>query len=408
MISCCLPPSQNIVTDFHGRVCVPDTLENAVEILGRLVGFDSVSGKPTHGIVGYIQEYLSGHGIETTLSFDEAGERANVFATIGPEIDGGVVLNGHTDVVPVEGQRWSTDPFTLVRKGDRLYGRGSVDMKGFLACVLASVPNFRSARLNKPIHIAFSYDEETGGYGMPVLLESMASKPFRPEVVIVGEPTEMKIVTGHKGGYEMRTEITGHEVHSCDPTKGVSAISEAMKLIAKIEELGAQRALNPTVNSPYDPSYPTFNVGKIDGGAVRNATAGWCNFDWEYRQMPGEDGALTIAEIEAFAMEELLPAMKAVNAAADIRIITEVAIPGLDDRNAAAAAAFVSAVTGINSQGVVSFGTDAGYFSDADFSTVVFGPGSISRAHKPDEYIEINELAQGLDFLEKISRHLSS
>ncbi len=386
---------------------MPDTLDNAVEILGRLVSFDSVSGKPTHGIVGYIQDYLSRHGIETTLSFDEAGERANVFATIGPEIDGGVVLNGHTDVVPVEGQQWSTDPFTLVRKDDRLHGRGSVDMKGFLACVLASVPKFRAAKLNKPIHIAFSYDEETGGYGMPVLLESMASKPFRPEVVIVGEQTEMNIVTGHKGGYEMRTEITGHEVHSCDPTKGVSAISAAMKLIAKIEELGAQRALNPIANSPYDPSYPTFNVGTIDGGAARNATAGWCNFDWEYRQMPGEDGALTIAEITAFTANELLPAMKAVNAGADIRIITEVAVPGLDDRNAAAAAAFVSAVTGINSQGVVSFGTDAGYFSDADFSTVVFGPGSINRAHKPDEYIEMNELAQGLDFLTKISARLS-
>ncbi len=386
---------------------MPDTLDNAVEILGRLVGFDSVSGKPTHGIVGYIQEYLSGHGIESTLSFDDAGERANVFATIGPEIDGGVVLNGHTDVVPVEGQRWTTDPFTLVRKGDRLHGRGSVDMKGFLACVLASVPKFQAAKLNKPIHIAFSYDEETGGYGMPVLLESMARKPFRPEVVIVGEPTEMKIVTGHKGGYEMRTEITGHEVHSCDPTKGVSAISAAMKLIAKIEEVGAQRASNPIANSPYNPSYPTFNVGTIDGGAARNATAGWCNFDWEYRQMPGEDGALTIAEIEAFAMEELLPAMKAVNSDANIRIITEVAVPGLDDRNAATAAAFVSAVTGSNSQGVVSFGTDAGYFSDADFSTVVFGPGSISRAHKPDEYIEMTELVQGLDFLEKISVRLA-
>ena len=278
---------------------MPDLLENTVEILERLVGFESLSGRPTEGIVGYIQDYLSSHGIETTLSYDDAGERANVFATIGPPINGGVLLNGHTDVVPVAGQSWSTDPFCLTQKGDRLYGRGSVDMKGFLACVLASVPTFQSANLKRPIHMAFSYDEEIGGYGMPVLLQSMALKPYRPDIVIVGEPTDLQIVTGHKGGYEMRTEITGFAVHSCDPTKGVSAISAAMKLIAKIEEIGIQRAANPVRNSSYTPPYPTFNVGTIEGGAARNSTAGWCNFNWEYRQMPGEDGLQTIREIES-------------------------------------------------------------------------------------------------------------
>ena len=384
-----------------------DALENAIEILERLVSFESISGRPTHEIVGFVQDYLSAHGVETTLSYDNAGERANVFATIGPEIDGGVVLNGHTDVVPVEGQPWSTDPFVLTRKADRLFGRGSVDMKGFLACVLASVPRFKVTNLSKPIHIAFTYDEEDGGYGMPVLLKSMAKNAYRTEVVIIGEPTEMQIVTGHKGGFEMRTEITGYEVHSCDPTKGVSAISTAMKLIEKIEEIGARRAANPIENSLYTPPYPTFNVGTIEGGAARNATAGWCNFDWEYRQMPGEDGTETIAEIEAYATQELLPAMKAVNPNADIKIITEVAVPALDDRNAAKAAAFVSAITGINSRDVVSFGTDGGYFSDADYSTVIFGPGSIARAHKADEYIEVSELAEGLEFLGKVATRLS-
>jgi len=384
-----------------------DPLENAIKILEELVGFESLSGRPTNGIVGFIQDYLSGHGVDVTLSYDDAGERANVFATIGPRVDGGVVLSGHTDVVPVEGQPWSTDPFALTRKGDRLYGRGSVDMKGFLACVLASVSRFKDIRLKRPIHIAFSYDEETGGYGMPVLLESMATKSYRPGMVIVGEPTDMKIVTGHKGGYEMRTEITGCEVHSCDPGKGVSAISAAMKLIAKIEEIGARRAAEPDVDSLYSPPYPTFNIGTIEGGAARNLTAGWCNFNWEYRQMPGEDGARTIEEIESYASSELLPAMKAVNSRADIRIITEVALPALDDRNAEEAAAFVSAITGLNSRDVVSFGTDGGYFSDADFSTIVFGPGSITRAHKADEYIEMDELAEGLDFLHKMANHLA-
>ncbi|MEM1199274.1 MAG: acetylornithine deacetylase [Pseudomonadota bacterium] len=384
-----------------------DTLDNTITILERLVSFDSISGKPTHGIVGYIQDYLSSQGVESTLSYDDAGERANVFATIGPEIDGGVVLNGHTDVVPVEGQNWRSDPFTLTRDGTKLHGRGSVDMKGFLACVLGAVPTFKDAGLNKPIHIAFSYDEETGGYGMPVLLEHMAGKAFRPSVVIVGEPTEMKIITGHKGGYEMRTEITGFEVHSCDPFKGVNAISAAMKLISKIEEIGARFAANPYSGSPYDPPHTTLNVGIIEGGAARNATAGWCNFDWEFRPMPGEDGDEVVEELKAFAETEMLPAMKAVNPAASINIITESPVPPLDDHNATEAAEFVSEVTGLNSRGVVSFGTDAGYFSDKGFSTVVFGPGSITRAHQPNEYIETGELAQGLDFMTKIAQRLS-
>lgn len=384
-----------------------DRLENTIEILERLVSFESISGNPTHAIVDYIKDYLSDHDVETTLSFDDSGERANVFATIGPQIDGGVVLNGHTDVVPVVGQKWATDPFTLTRRGDRLHGRGSVDMKGFLACVLGSVPTFKKAGLKKPIHIAFSYDEEIGGFGMPVLLESMSGKPFRPKIVIVGEPTEMQLITGHKGGYEMRTEITGHEVHSCNPGLGVSAISAASKLIAKIEEIGARLAANPFPGSPYDPPFCTFNVGTIEGGAARNATAGWCNFDWEFRPMPGEDGTLISAEIEAFAAQEVLPAMKEINANADIKIITEAPVPALDDSNAAEAAAFVSEITGLNSQGVVSFGTDAGYFSDSGFSTVVFGPGSISRAHQPNEYVEVGELVEGLEFLGKVARQLS-
>lgn len=385
-----------------------DPLNSTIGILERLVSFESLSGRPTHGIVEFIQDYLASQGVGAVLSYDDAGERANIYATIGPEADGGVLLNGHTDVVPADGQPWSTPPFELTRRDGRLYGRGAVDMKGFLACVLGSVPRFKAASLSMPIHIAFSYDEEIGGLGMPVLLDSMAKNAARPEIVIVGEPTELKIVTGHKGGFEMRTEITGHEVHSCDPRAGVSAISAAMKLIAKIEEIGRRRAASPIPGSPFQPPYPTFNVGIIEGGAARNATAGWCNFDWEYRQMPGEDGRATIAEIEAYAAEVLLPEMRAVNPRADIRIITEAPVPGLDDRNAARAAAFVSEITGLNSQGVVSFGTDAGYFSDQGFSTVVFGPGSISRAHGPDEYIEIAELAQGLDFLQKMTERLSA
>ncbi len=381
--------------------------ERVLPILERLVGFKSVSGRPTHEIVGYIKDYLETHGLDVQLSYDEAGERANVFATIGPEIDGGVILNGHTDVVPVEGQKWATEPFQLTRKGDRFYGRGSVDMKSFLACVMAAVPTFQAADLKRPVHVAFTFDEETGGFGMPVLLEQMASKTFRPEIVIVGEPTEMNIVTGHKGGDEMRTEIIGHEVHSCDPTRGANAISAAIQLIAKIEKIGARIAENPVEGSMFQPPYGTFNIGTIEGGAARNATAGWCNFDWEYRPMPGEDPAPVIKEIRDYAEQVLLPPMKAVHEKTEINVITEVSVPALDDRLADRAANFVAEITGRNSRGVVSFGTDAGYFSDAEFSTVVCGPGTIMRAHAPDEYIELTELAQGMDFMEGIARRLS-
>ncbi|WP_299848393.1 acetylornithine deacetylase [uncultured Roseovarius sp.] len=384
-----------------------DTLNSAIEILENLVGFDSVSGRPNQAIVGYIKDTLEAQGVDVILSYDVDGERANVFATIGPRIDGGIVLNGHTDVVPVEGQDWASDPFKLTRIDDRLYGRGSVDMKGFLACVMASVPVFQAAQLTRPIHIAFTYDEEIGGLGMPVLLDSMEALGCKPSVVIVGEPTEMNIVTGHKAGDEMRTEITGHEVHSSDPRGGVSAISTATRLIAKIEEIGARLAADPVPGSPYDPPYATFNIGTIEGGAARNATAGWCNFDWEFRGMPGQDSRAIIGEIEDFAAQELLPVMKAVSPKADIKIITEVAVPPLDDRNAARAAAFVSEITGQNSQSVVSFGTDAGYFSDKGLSTVVFGPGTIRRAHGADEYIEVTELQQGLNFLRAVAEKLA-
>lgn len=378
-----------------------------IKILEKLVSFKTISGTSTKEINKFIVEYLKKYGLEPVLSYDDDGERSNIFVTIGPKIDGGVLFNGHTDVVPVEGQKWSTDPFTLTQVDDRLYGRGSVDMKGFLACALASLPNFLAANLKKPIHFAFSYDEETGGFGMPVLLKSMAENQFQPDVVIVGEPTEMKIITGHKGSYEMRTEISGYEVHSSNPLLGINAISVAMKLISKIEEIGQVRASNPISGSPYEPPFATFNVGIIEGGAASNATAGWCNFDWEYRPMPDEDGGKTIAEIENFANSMLLPKMKEISDEAGINIITQAPVGGLDDRNAAKASAFIADITGLNSEGVVSFGTDAGYFSDEGYSTVVFGPGSISRAHKPDEYVEISELKQGLEFFEKVAKHLS-
>ena len=382
--------------------------DKSLEILEKLVAFPSVSGLPTHEIIKYIKNFFEDHGLDVILSYDEKKERSNIFTTIGPREDGGILLNGHTDVVAVEGQNWKTDPFKLTKIDQRLFGRGSVDMKGFLACAMASIPFFQSQSLKKPIHLAFTFDEETGGFGMPVLLESLKAENIKPEIIIVGEPTEMNIVTSHKGGDEMRTEITGFEVHSCDPERGVSAISAAMKVIAKIEEIGLRLSSNPYKNSPFEPPFGTFNDGTIEGGAARNATAGWCNFDWEFRPMPGEDNKKIISEIKEYVSSVVLPPMQKVNKQANIEIITEVSVPSFDDRLSEKAANFVSEVTGKNSRGVVSFGTDAGYFSDGGYSTVVCGPGTISRAHAPDEYITVEEMRQGMKFMKDIAIKLAS
>ena len=381
--------------------------DKSLEILEKLVAFPSVSGLPTHEIIKYIKNFFEDHGLDVILSYDEKKERSNIFTTIGPREDGGILLNGHTDVVAVEGQNWKTDPFKLTKIDQRLFGRGSVDMKGFLACAMASIPFFQSQSLKKPIHLAFTFDEETGGFGMPVLLESLKAENIKPEIIIVGEPTEMNIVTSHKGGDEMRTEITGFEVHSCDPERGVSAISAAMKVIAKIEEIGLRLSSNPYKNSPFEPPFGTFNVGTIEGGAARNATAGWCNFDWEFRPMPGEDNKKIISEIKEYVSSVVLPPMQKVNKQANIEIITEVSVPSFDDRLSEKAANFVSEVTGKNSRGVVSFGTDAGYFSNGGYSTVVCGPGTISRAHAPDEYITVEEMKQGMKFMKDIATKLA-
>ena len=383
-------------------------LDTAVDILSRLVACPSVSGRPNHDVVDIVRDFLETRGIPCSLSFDSSGERANVFATVGPAKDGGVVLCGHMDVVPVDGQQWKTDPFRMTRIGDRLHGRGTVDMKGFLACVLASVPAWQTMELSRPIHIAFTYDEEIGGFGMPVLLRDMAKQDMRPGIVIVGEPTGMTIVSGHKGAIELNTVVTGLEAHSCNPFNGVSAIAYAMRIINRIEEHARRCAAGPVAGSPYDPPFPTLNVGRINGGTARNITSGWCEFDWEIRMLPGDDGMDVVDDIRRYCEQQLVPEMRARCPEADIVTTIEARVPGLDDHHAGDAINFVRGLTGLNREDVVSFGTDAGYFSEAAYSTIVFGPGSIERAHKPDEFIELGELAEGLEFLDKVGRRLTA
>ncbi|MEJ8574376.1 acetylornithine deacetylase [Microbaculum marinum] len=383
-----------------------DRVAATIGLLGELVSFESLSLRTNLDIVAHIQAYLEGLGVEAVLSYGEDGERANLFATIGPRIDGGVVLSGHTDVVPVDGQDWQTPPFTLVNREGRLFARGSVDMKGFIACALAAVPMFQEADLKRPIHLAFTFDEETGSRGARVLSQEMGGYPVKPAIAIVGEPTEMKIIVGHKGGYELKTTVTGLEGHASDPSRGVNAIFFATRMIAHLEEVARNLAARPEPRSEFDPPFSTISVGTIAGGIARNVIAGTCVFDWELRPVPGDEADAILAGIEDYVREELRPQMQAISPDADIVTVLEDAYPGLGTSEDAPAVALVRDLTGINSVGTVPFGTDAGYFDRAGMSTVVFGPGSIEQAHKPDEFIELSQIEACQVFLEKLCARL--
>lgn len=380
-------------------------LAETKEILSRLVAFESVSGRPNLDIVDYISSYLAGFGIASSISCDETGERANLYATIGPEVDGGVVLNGHTDVVPVTGQSWTSDPFILAERNGRLYGRGAVDMKGFLACMLAMVPRFQAHDLSRPIHVSFCFDEEIGGFGAPILVGDILSKPMQPRAAIVGEPTSLGLVSGHKAGLELRTEIIGFEAHASNPAKGANAIEAAGLMVARIVKTGRRMAATPVEGSLFDPPYSTVNVGKIGGGAARNITAGSCGFDWEIRPLPGVDPYAILAEITTFAEAVLLPPMQSVAQQAQIVTVVEADVPALMADENSEAVCLIRALTGTNSSSVVAFGTDGGHFERGGISTVIYGPGSIDQAHKPDEFIEVSQIEQCLGFLQKLAEH---
>jgi acetylornithine deacetylase len=402
-----VPVVASFFRNSRGVGNLPDRLSETKEILSRLVAFESVSGRSNLDMIGYIQNYLQSHGVGSSLSYDATGERANLFATIGPAVDGGVMLNGHTDVVPVSGQDWSSDPFILTETDGRLFGRGAVDMKGFLACMLAMVPEFLTVDLKRPVHISFCYDEEIGGFGAPVLAEDILGKGMKPEAALVGEPTGMQLVTGHKAGFELRTVVEGLAAHASDPRKGVNAIAFATRYIGKILEVSDRLAARPADGSPFDPPFTTINIGIVEGGAARNITAESCTIEWEIRPLPGDDPEVILAEIEDHAGTVLLPQMLSVAPGADISTMVVADVPALDASRSSPAVELVRTLTGSNSSSVVAFGTDAGHFERIGLSTVVFGPGSIDQAHKPDEYIEIAQIEKCLTFMRRLGQHLS-
>jgi len=376
----------------------PETLK----ILTELIKFQTVSGTSNLKLIEYCEKRLGKLGATSFKTFDETKKRVNLFSTIAgkQKLNGeGIILSGHTDVVPASAKEWSSDPFVATDKIFIVYGRGSCDMKGFIACTLALAPYFASQNLKKPIHFSFTYDEETACQGAPIMIRELKRRNINCSICIVGEPTSMKAVQAHKGCYEYSTHFTGLAGHGSAPDKGVSAIEYAIRFINKLMELREVLKKREPKNSVFTPPYSTLQIGRIKGGLARNVIADQCVVDWELRPVIPEDGKFVNDSIETYVKDVLLPEMKKVYPKANIdkEIIGE--IIGFTKEEKSDAINLVCNLTGDNSRDVVSFGTEAGLFQEIGISTVVCGPGSIEQAHKIDEHVSFEQLKLCLKML---------
>ncbi|OLO03930.1 MULTISPECIES: acetylornithine deacetylase [Salinicola] len=380
------------------------------ELLTRLIGFDTVSRHSNLELIDFVERYLASHGVPAQRLTNADGDKANLLARIGPAVEGGVVLSGHTDVVPVDGQPWSSDPFTLTDKGDgRLYGRGSCDMKGFLACALARVPEWQALDLERPIYLAFSFDEEIGCLGAPLMIERLMADEPLPGAVFIGEPTSMQPVVAQKGITTMRTKVTGKESHSSQIHQGVSAIHVAAKLVTRIEAIMQELVDEGALEHVFNVQHSSLHVGLIEGGTAINIMARHCQFDWEIRHLPSDGFDAVFARFERYArtLEAELQ-----RRAPEMCIVTEQLIdtvPALADRDNAPALALCRElldVPGVETGGV-AYATEGGQFQRVGLPTIVCGPGSIEQAHQPDEYIEIGQLEAGDRFMRRLGERLA-
>ncbi|WP_340109052.1 acetylornithine deacetylase [Pikeienuella sp. HZG-20] len=376
------------------------------EMLEKLVSFPTVSRDSNLPLIDFVEDYLTGCGVACRRVYDETGTKANLYALIGPEVPGGVVLSGHTDVVPVDGQDWTSDPFTLVERDGRLYGRGACDMKGFGALALALVPDMLAAGLKRPVQIALSYDEEVGCLGAPGMIAEMRETMPPASAVIVGEPTMMKVVTGHKGSVGTVTRVHGFAVHSSLMHKGVSAVMTAARLVTWMHDRVQENMAKADPASPFVPPFTTLHAGMIKGGEAGNITAELCEITSEFRVCPPEsvDGWLSRYKERAAEVEREI---KAIRPEARIEVITRMMVPPCLREEGGEAEALARALTGDNGEHVVSYGTEAGQFQEGGYSTCVCGPGSIEQAHQPDEYITVAQLDAGEAFIRRLIERLA-
>ncbi len=373
-------------------------------MLARLVAFDTTSRDGNMPLIEFVEAYLEGWGVKSLRVDYEAGKKTNLYATIGPDIAGGIVLSGHTDVVPVDGQNWTSDPFTLIEREGKLFGRGTCDMKGFLATALALVPDFKAAKLKAPIHLALSCDEEVGCLGVRPLVAYMKEHLPRPRAVIVGEPTSMKVVNAHKGAHTFSTEVLGHEAHSCNTHLGVNSILVAGELLTEIGRLAGEMREKGDPSGLFNPPYTSVHVGLIEGGTAKNIVPRRCSFKWETRLLPGSDPDEVPEKFNRFA-RTLEPRMRKVAEDTGIRTERTNAVPGLRPEQDSPAEHLALHLAEANGTSAVSYCTEAGLFQESGIPAIICGPGSIDDAHKPDEFIAIAEMQKCETFMRRLIAH---
>jgi acetylornithine deacetylase len=384
-----------------------DLAERAIDLLATLVAFDTTSHRSNLALIAWVERYLADHGVVAQRVPDASGAKSNLLATIGPKAAGGVVLSGHTDVVPVEGQPWTTDPFRLTRRGDRLFGRGTSDMKGFLALALAAVPDILATGPLRPVHLAFSYDEEIGCLGAPDLIRRMAETLPAPSLVMVGEPTRLTIATAHKGILYHEVVVRGREAHSSQPHLGASAIMTAARLMAALDQLAKRLEREADPESPFEPQWPTLTIGQVNGGTAPNILALDCRFVFDLRAPAGFDAHGAVAEFLALAeAEDAAIRERAPDGGVTVRRIADV--PAFEAQSGPAEA-LARRLAGYNgAPTTVSFGTEAGQFQAAGLPVILCGPGSIDQAHQPDEYVDVVQMQRGADMMTRLAAELAT
>jgi acetylornithine deacetylase len=376
------------------------------DMLSRLVSFDTTSRDSNLGLVAFVEDYVGAWGLKSRRIPNPEGTKANLLITIGPDIPGGVILSGHTDVVPVDGQPWDTDPFDMVERDGRYYGRGTSDMKAFSAVILSLIPEFVAHPLRTPVHIALSYDEEVGCLGVrPMIADIVRSVPM-PRLAIIGEPTNMKVVNAHKGIRSFRTTVTGREAHSSQVDKGVNAVMVAAELIMFLAKLADDMRAKGDPTGRFDPPFTSVQSSTIEGGTALNILARECTFQWEYRYLPGTSQDDIFEAFDHHARNVVLPRLKAIAPEADIVTTVRSHAPALVAREGCPAEALARQLTGANHAEAVSYGTEAGLFQEAGIPSVICGPGDIREAHKPNEYIEITQVAACETFIRKLITQL--
>ena len=381
------------------------SVEKTIEILAALVGFDTTSRNSNLPLVAWIEKYLDGLGVPCLRIPNATGSKANLWATIGPADAAGYILSGHTDVVPTDGQAWSTDPFRLLERDGRLYGRGTCDMKGFDACCLAAVPDMLARSLARPIHLAFSYDEEVGCVGVRDLIARLRDAPVKPLGCFVGEPTLMGVVTGHKSKRSLRVSVHGRTCHSALAPHGVNAVEYAARLIVKIREIADRLAREGPRDPLYDVPYTTGHTGLVSGGTALNIVPDLCVFEFEFRAIAADDIDALVDEVVRYGGETLEPEMKAVAPQARIVFEEKSGFPGLETPAANDLVVLTKKLAGASHHAKVAFGTEAGLFAAAGVPSVVIGPGSIDQAHKADEFVAISELEKCGGFIDRLVAH---